>query len=108
MSLGPRGTPAVPARIALLPLLPLPPLADPGPAPHEYRTDRHGHPLPPGAVARLGVPPALSGFPGPLGWGAAGRRCVPVDCAGSTLLAAPPGGRIEPEAVGTEGPSLYT
>src|SRR3954462_7528528 len=74
--------PAVPARIALLLLLPLTARAEPGPAPHESRPARHGHPLPPGAVARLGVPPALTGFPWALGWTADGRRFVTVDYGG--------------------------
>jgi WD40 repeat protein len=98
----------VPARIALVLLLPLPALAEPGPAPHEYRTDRHGYPLPPGAVARLGIPPALTGFPWALGWTADGRRFVTVDYSGVTVFDAVTGRSLESQAIGTEGRSLYT
>src|SRR3954453_10142480 len=102
MSLASRGTPAVPARVALLLLLPLPALAGP-PAPREYRTDRHGYPLPPGAVARLGVPPASAGFPWALGWTADGARFVTVDYGGVTVFDAATGRWIESQAIGTEG-----
>ena len=98
----------MPARIALLLLLPLAARAEPGPAPHEYHTDRNGHPLPAGAVARLGVPPALSGFPWALGWTADGRRFVTVDYGGVTVFDAATGRRVETQTVGTEGRSLYT
>jgi WD40 repeat protein len=96
------------ARTALFLLVPLPVLAEPGPAPHEYRTDRHGYSLPPGAVARLGVPPALSGFPWALGWTADARRFVTVDYGGVTIFDAGTGRWLESQAIGTEGRSLYT
>jgi WD40 repeat protein len=108
MSLASRGTFAVFARTALFLFLPLPVLAEPGPSPHEYRTDRNGYPLPPGAVARLGVPPALGGFPWALGWTADGRRFVTVDYGGVTVFDAGTGRWIESQAIGTEGRSLYT
>jgi WD40 repeat protein len=98
----------VPARIALLLILPLPAVAEPGPAPHEYRTDRNGDPLPPGAVARLGVAPALSGFAWALGWTADAHRFVTVDYGGVTVFDAATGRRVETQAIGTEGRSLYT
>jgi WD40 repeat protein len=98
----------VPARIALLLFLPLPAVAEPGPVPHEYLTDRNGDPLPPGAVARLGVAPALSGFAWTLGWTADARRFVTVDYGGVTVFDAATGRRIETQAIGTEGRSLYT
>ena len=98
----------MPARIALFLLLPLTASAEPGPAPHEHRTDRHGHPLPAGAVARLGVPPAVAGFPWALGWTADGKRFVAVDYSGVTVFDAATGRWLESQAIGTEGRSLYT
>lgn len=108
MSLAPGGLSVVPARIALLLLLPLPALGEPGPPPHEHHTDRHGYPLPPGAVARLGVPPALDGFPWALGWTADGRRFVTVDSDGVTVFDAATGHRIETQTIGTAGRNRYT
>jgi WD40 repeat protein len=98
----------VSARFALLLLLPAPALAEPGPPPHEYRTDRHGYPLPPGAVARLGVPPPLSGFAWAVGWTADGARFAVVDWAGVTVFDAATGRWLESQTVGTEGRNLYT
>ena len=96
------------ARIALLLLFPIAALAEPGPAPHEYRVDRSGFPLPTGAIARLGVPPPLSGFAWTLGWTADGSRFVVVDYSGVTVFNAATGRWIESQAIGTEGRSLYT
>ncbi|HEX3152739.1 MAG TPA: WD40 repeat domain-containing protein [Gemmataceae bacterium] len=104
----PTGTVAVLARIALLLLLPLAAMAEPGPAPHEYRSDRGGFPLPIGALGRLGVPPPLSGFAWTLGWTADGSRFVVVDYSGVTVFDAATGRWIESQAIGTEGRSLYT
>lgn len=98
----------MPARIALLLLLPLAAFAEPGPAPHEHRSDRHGHPLPPGAVARLGLPPAMSAFPWALGWSADGARFVTVDSAGVTVFDTATGRPVETQAVGFTGRSQYT
>ena len=98
----------MPARFALLLLVPLPAAAAPGPAPHEYRLDRHGHSLPPGAVARLGVPPPLSGFARAVGWSADGTRFAVVDSADVTVFDAATGRRLESQAVTTEGRGLYS
>jgi WD40 repeat protein len=104
----PTGTVAVLARIALLLFFPLAALAEPGPTPHEYHIDRSGFPLPTGAIARLGVPPPLSGFAWTLGWTADGSRFVVVDYSGVTVFDAQTGRWIESQAIGTEGRSLYT
>src|SRR5436190_21997805 len=93
MSLAP-GTRAVPVRFAAIYLTLLPalgPAAEPGPPPREDRLDRHGYPLPPGAVDRLGVPPPLAGFAWSLAWTADGTQIVAADWNGVTLLDAATG-----------------
>src|SRR5690242_16655700 len=59
-------------------LLAVPPVAvDHGPPPREL--DRFGLSLPAGAVARLGMPPVLSGNTADVAWTPDGRRFVAAD-----------------------------
>jgi WD40 repeat protein len=74
----------VPARPALLVLalfLPAACAQDAGPPPREVRLDRNGYPLPPGAVAQLGVPRALSALVADAAWSPDGSRFVVADWA---------------------------
>jgi WD40 repeat protein len=122
MSLAP-GTRAVPVRPALVAALLLAgaahaqPVAPPPrviatervrvpPPPHEVRLDRHGFPLPAGAVARLGVPPPLSGFARSLAWTADGSQVAAADWTGVTLLDAATGRRVETQNLGERGQGL--
>lgn len=57
-----------------------------GPSPRELRYDRHGYSLPQGAVARLGIPPALTGFAWSIAWTPDGNRFVAADENGFTIF----------------------
>lgn len=110
MSLAP-GTLTVPVRFAALALVLTAAAArpaEPGPPPREARFDHNGYPLPPGAVARLGVPPGLGGFSWTAGWTADGARFAVVDWVGVTVFDAATGRELECQKIGTEGRSLYT
>ena len=65
---------------------------DRGPPPREL--DRHGYSLPPGSIARIGTPPALTGFASSLAWSADGKQFVAADWDGVTVFDAESGRRI--------------
>ncbi|HKB06134.1 MAG TPA: WD40 repeat domain-containing protein, partial [Gemmataceae bacterium] len=71
--------PARPALLALVLFLPVIRAQEVGPAPREIRFDRNGYPLPPGAVARLGVPRAVSAMVADAAWSPDGSRIVVAD-----------------------------
>ena len=74
-------------RLAILALLASCSFArEPGPVPRELHFDRNGCPLPPGAIARFGIPPALFGLAYSLAWTADGKQCVASDWNGVTVL----------------------
>src|SRR5262245_3486426 len=81
---------------------------DAGPSPREIRFDRNGYPLPPEAIARLGVPPASNGFAWNLGWSADGKRFVLVDWAGLSIFDAATGRLVESQSIGAERKNQYT
>jgi WD40 repeat protein len=83
-----------------------PPVAVP-PPPREMRLDRHGYPLPAGAVSRLGVPAPLSEPPRSLAWTADGRQIVTADWTRVTLLDATTGHRVETQDTGEAGRNLF-
>ena len=78
------------------------------PPPREFHVDRNGYTLPPGAVGRLGVPPALSGFAWNIGWTADGKKFAVVDWAGITLFDAATGHVVESQSLGTAHKNQYT
>ncbi|HKB03155.1 MAG TPA: PQQ-binding-like beta-propeller repeat protein [Gemmataceae bacterium] len=88
-------------------LLGAPPVPVPTAPPHEVRFDRLGYPLPAGAVARLGVPPPLSGFAWSLTWTADGKQIISADLTRVTLLDAATGQRVETQELGEAGRNLY-
>jgi len=105
------GTLAVPVRFALLTLTLLSLFAsaqEPGPAPREIHVDTNGYLLPAGAVARFGVPPALSGFPCAIAWSADGKQFVTGDRSSLVVFDAATGRPVETQSLGTEHRSLYT
>jgi WD40 repeat protein len=59
---------------------------DAGPPPREYRVDRNGYLLPPGAIIRLGVPPPLNDFTRTLAWTTDGKHFVTADSNGTTIF----------------------
>jgi WD40 repeat protein len=63
-----------------------------GPLPREL--DRNHYPLPPGAIARIGTPPALTGFASSLAWSADGKQFVAADWDGVTVFDAATGRRM--------------
>jgi len=68
---------------------------EPDPVPRELHFDRNGYPLPPGAIARLGIPPALTGFAWSLAWTADGKQFVAIDLNGVTVFDAATGRWVE-------------
>lgn len=65
---------------------------DRGPAPRQL--DCYGYPLPPGAIARIGAPPALTGFASSLAWSSDGKQFLAADWDGVTIFDAASGRRI--------------
>ena len=81
--------------------------AEPGPPTRVARFDRNGYLLPAGAVARLGVPPALNGLTADLAWTADGTQFVAADWTSITRFDAATGRPIESLKLDTLHRSLF-
>ncbi len=83
-------------RLAILALLASGTFArEPGPVPRELHFDRNGYPLPPGAIARLGIPPALPGLSCSLAWTADGKQIIASDGNGVIIFDSTSGRWVE-------------
>src|SRR5262245_59668018 len=81
--------------LAILTALDARPLDAQLPPPRELKFDRNGYSLPPGAVARLGIPPALTGFTGSIAWTADGKQFIVGDQDGVGLFDSVSGRQVQ-------------